>query len=188
MVCEYEAPVPLTVFDVAVLNAASVASSMRYSLASVTAGHVTLYVVPTVAVAGALICGTAGVLQMGAAFTLIVAVAVAPPDDAGSEAVMVALPADSVVTCTGTEWLPAAMVIDAGTVATAVLEELSETCVSATRRWLVSANINPFVPAVTLCDPGVSASVGTGIVMAPLVRVRPFPCVSVVVPPWLLSC
>src|SRR5438128_2079824 len=80
------------------------------------------------------------------------------------------------------------MVTDAGTVATAVFDELSATDVSATRRWFVSADIRPFVPATTFCDGGVSDSVGTGIRMAPLFNVSVLGEVSVVVPPWLLSC
>ena len=70
-----------------------------------------------------------------------------------------------------------------------MFDDVSVTVVSATRRWFVSADINPFVPAVTLCDGGVSDSVGIGIWIEPLVSARPpFDCVSVVVPPWLLSC
>ena len=61
--CENEAVFVVTVREVALVNESFVASSTVYSLASATAGQVTLYVSLEPAVSGAVICGAEGTAQ-----------------------------------------------------------------------------------------------------------------------------
>src|SRR5437763_25691 len=81
----------------------------------------------------------------------------------GSVAVMIAVPADNAETVIAPEWLPAAMVVVGGTLATAGFDDVSATVALLTRRSLLSALNEVFCPAVALRDGGVNVSVGTGI-------------------------
>src|SRR5947207_31411 len=81
----------------------------------------------------------------------------------GTAAVVVAVPGDSAETVMAAEWLPAAIVVVDGTLATAGFDDESATVVLVTSRSLVSALNDVLFPAVALCDGGVNVSVGTGI-------------------------
>jgi hypothetical protein len=138
-----------------------------YSVAPSTAGHVTLYVDPASALAGALICGAAGMVHCGAAITVTVAIAVAPPADAGNETVIVALPGETPEMTIAAERPPAGMATDGATLATAGLDEVTVSVALLTNALLVSAVIDVLLPA-SICAGGVSVSEGTGIWIEPL--------------------
>src|SRR3954452_14127184 len=126
-----------------------------------------VYVVPTSAVSGPVSAGAEGTAHCGASTIFTVAVAVPPPADAGSVAVIVTVPGDTPVTLIDPVRLPALIVIGDCTVAIAGLDEVTCTDVLLIMRTSVCTNSDPLFPAVTFCVGGVSEIAGTGKTIAP---------------------
>src|SRR5882724_4774877 len=142
--------------------------------------HATVYVLPTSAVAGPLICGTAGVSHGGV--TVTNADAVAPPSPAGSAALTLALPTPAPVTLKSAEFDPAGMTTEGGTVTTLGLDEESVTVVGLTTFLLTCALSVVDLLTSTERVEGRICSESCGMLIAPLTRVR-LPPTSDFVPP-----